>query len=114
MWFLKQAFMTDEPISALPIYAQLQRESPPSARVCEMLASSHGLLKKWGQVERLSLLALAIDPSFYHAHYVLGVAAKQVNNFPKVLLLAGALRSEKHDTRGPASDLMRELLQYWR
>ena len=75
---------TDDPILALPIYHKLQRESPRSARVCYLLASSHGFLGKWGEVERLSLLALDIDPKFYHAHYVLGVAAKQISDCPKV------------------------------
>ena len=76
--------MLSEPIAALPLSAQLHEDSPPSARVCELLASSHGFLGKWGEVTRLSLLSLDIDPGFYHAHYTLGVAANGSQDLPQV------------------------------
>jgi hypothetical protein len=90
--FLAQAFFASyNQIEALPLWAKLHRESPKSARICELIASSHGFLGKWGEMERLSLLALRDDPSFYHAHYTLGVAAKQLNDCPKVCQVTGAL-----------------------
>ena len=76
--------MTADPTAALPLFAQLQRESPPSARVCERLAECHGHLGAWGEVARLSFLSLEIDPKYYHAYYVLGVAAKHSGDLPKV------------------------------
>ena len=78
------------PVDGVPHLLQLSREPPtfPPAgmvRVWDILASMYGFLDRWGDTIRCSEKALALDPQFYWAHYVVGVAHKQQCNLPEAI-----------------------------
>jgi len=72
---------SSEPNEAVLPLSQLCRESP-SARALEMLGCMYGFLGEFLQVQKHLSHALALDPTYYSAHYLLAVASKNLDDKP--------------------------------